>query len=75
MHNGNDYLETSTYFLHGRLEVFFMDTYACTICGHVYNPEKGEPAQGILAGIDFVNLPPDWQCPVCGAGKDEFEKK
>jgi rubredoxin len=52
-----------------------MDTYVCTICGHVYNPEKGEPAQGILAGIDFVNLPPDWQCPVCGAKKDEFEKK
>jgi rubredoxin len=22
--------------------------------------------------VDFKDLPPDYICPVCGAGKDEF---
>jgi rubredoxin len=51
-----------------------MDTYVCTICGHEYNPSKGEPAQNILPGIAFEQLPPDWQCPVCSAEKRLFEK-
>jgi rubredoxin len=52
-----------------------MDIYVCSICGHEYNPEKGEPAQGIAPGIEFLNLPADWLCPVCTASKDKFRKK
>jgi rubredoxin len=51
-----------------------MDKYTCAICGHEYNPTKGEPAQGIPAGISFEQLPADWQCPVCGAEKNLFQK-
>ena len=49
-----------------------MSTYICSICGHVYDPAKGEPTQGIQSGTAFADLPPDWRCPVCGASSDKF---
>ena len=27
-----------------------------------------------LPGTAFEDLPDDWVCPLCGVGKDEFEK-
>jgi len=51
-----------------------MDKYVCQICGHEYNPEKGEPLQKILPGIAFLDLPEDWVCPVCMAAKKNFRK-
>jgi len=55
--------------------VIFTDRYVCTICGHVYNPEKGEPLQDIKTGVEFASLPADWACPVCFASKDQFKKE
>jgi rubredoxin len=49
-----------------------MGIYKCTICGYLYNPETGDPSDGIAPGIPFEDLPADYICPVCGAGKDEF---
>ncbi|HEX3030709.1 MAG TPA: rubredoxin [Bacillota bacterium] len=51
-----------------------MDKYACALCGYVYDPGEGDPEHDIDPGIPFEELPDDWLCPVCGAGKDEFEK-
>lgn len=51
-----------------------MDIYICSICGHEYNPEKGEISQKIPAGTAFDQLPADWVCPVCGAKKGLFNK-
>ncbi len=51
-----------------------MDTYECTVCGYIYDPEKGDPDSGIAPGTPFEELPDDWVCPVCGAAKDQFEK-
>jgi len=51
-----------------------MDDYKCTICGHVYYPEKGEPDYGTPAGTDFSALPATWKCPICMASRDQFEK-
>jgi rubredoxin len=51
-----------------------MDKYVCKVCGYVYDPEKGDPENGIQPNTPFENLPEDWVCPVCGAGKDMFEK-
>lgn len=51
-----------------------MDKYECVVCGYVYDPEVGDPDSGIGPGIPFEELPDDWVCPVCGAGKDQFEK-
>ncbi len=49
--------------------------YKCTVCGYVYDPEKGDPESGIAPGTPFEELPEDWVCPVCGASKNEFEKE
>lgn len=50
-----------------------MERYVCQICGHVYNPEKGEPLLNIKPGVDFSTLPADFECPVCGAAKAMFK--
>lgn len=52
-----------------------MEKYVCQVCGYVYDPEQGDPESDIPAGTTFENLPEDWVCPVCGAGKSEFEKE
>jgi len=51
-----------------------MDKYVCTVCGYVYDPEKGDATQGVAPGTAFENLPEDWVCPECGVGKDQFER-
>ena len=51
-----------------------MQKWKCIICDYVYEPANGDPDSGIVPGTPFDELPPDWVCPVCGAGKDQFEK-
>ena len=48
--------------------------YECTVCGHIYDEETGEPEAGIPACTKFSDLPADWTCPVCGAEKADFIK-
>jgi rubredoxin len=48
--------------------------YQCTICGYVYDPEKGDAESGVKPGTAFEDLPDDWFCPQCGASKADFEK-
>ncbi len=43
-------------------------------CGYIYNPEKGDKKGKIPPGTKFEDLPDDWKCPVCGAGKKNFAK-
>ncbi|MBQ5395662.1 MAG: rubredoxin [Alistipes sp.] len=50
-----------------------MDKYVCNPCGWIYDPAIGDPENGIAAGTAFENLPEDWVCPLCGAGKEDFE--
>ena len=50
-----------------------MESYLCTVCGYIYNPAEGDPDNGIAAGTAFADLPADWVCPICGAGKEDFE--
>jgi rubredoxin len=52
-----------------------MDKYVCSVCGYVYDPEVGDPDNGVEAGTPFEKVPDDWVCPVCGAAKDQFEKE
>lgn len=40
--------------------------YRCIACGYIYDEEK--------EGTKFEDLPEDWTCPLCGVGKDMFEK-
>ncbi len=43
-----------------------MEKYKCTVCGYIYDEEK--------EGVKFEELPDDWVCPLCGVGKEMFEK-
>lgn len=52
-----------------------MDTYVCTVCGFVYDPKVGDPNNGIPAGTAWDDVPDDYTCPVCGVGKEDFEKE
>ena len=45
-----------------------MDKYICTVCGYVYDPAEND-------NIPFEELPDDSTCPLCGVGKDLFEKQ
>ncbi len=58
-----------------REEINKMEKYKCTVCGYIYDPEKGDPDSGIKPGTPFEKLPDDWVCPICGVGKDKFEKE
>ena len=52
-----------------------INMYVCLACGYVYDPEKGDPDSGIAPGTAFEDIPDDWVCPICGVGKDMFEKQ
>lgn len=43
-----------------------MNKYKCTVCGYIYDEE--------IEGKKWEELPDTWACPVCGVGKDMFEK-
>ncbi len=52
-----------------------MDKWQCTVCGYVYDPEEGDPVNGIDPGTAHEDLPDDWVCPSCGASKGQFQKQ
>jgi rubredoxin len=52
-----------------------MDRYVCSVCGYVYDPDAGDPDNGVKPGTSFKDVPADWVCPVCGAAKDQFEQE
>jgi len=49
------------------------EKYVCLICGYEYDPVNGDDEYDIAPGIAFEDLPDDWVCPLCGAGKEDFE--
>lgn len=51
-----------------------MEKYVCTVCGYVYDEEKGEPDIGIAPGTKWEDVPDDFTCPLCSVGKDQFEE-
>ena len=46
--------------------------YECVVCGYVYDPKEGDPDGGVAAGTPWEDIPDDWVCPTCGAGKEDF---
>ncbi|MFT7548123.1 MAG: rubredoxin-NAD+ reductase [Candidatus Azotimanducaceae bacterium] len=50
-----------------------MTRWECTVCGLIYDQTKGMPEDGIAAGTRWEDVPDDWYCPDCGAGKADFE--
>jgi rubredoxin len=52
-----------------------MEKWQCSVCGYIYDPEQGDPDNGVNPGTAFGDLPEDWVCPVCGASQDQFTKE
>ncbi len=50
-----------------------MKAYMCVICGFVYEEAKGHPESGLPPGTKWEDVPLNWHCPDCGAGKEDFE--
>jgi rubredoxin len=48
-------------------------THQCLLCDYEYDPEVGDPDHGIPPGTAWEDIPDDWVCPDCGAGKFDFE--
>ncbi len=49
--------------------------YVCDVCGYVYDEAAGDPDNGIAPGTKWEDIPEDFECPLCGVGKDQFSKE
>ncbi len=47
--------------------------WACELCSFVYDEAAGIPNEGIAAGTRWEDVPDDWICPDCAAGKADFK--
>ena len=47
--------------------------YICRACGLIYDEAEGDPDSGLAAGTRFADIPEDWECPLCGVTKADFE--
>lgn len=47
--------------------------YVCRACGLIYDEAKGDPDSGLAPGTRFEDIPEDWECPLCGVTKSDFE--
>ena len=52
---------------------YIMKRYLCLICGLIYDEADGWPDDGIEPGTKWENVPENWACPDCGAGKEDFD--
>ena len=50
------------------------DLYVDLGSGYEYDPEVGDPTQGVEPGTPFDKLPDSWVSPVSGEAKEEFIK-
>ncbi|SEI75101.1 Rubredoxin [Azotobacter beijerinckii] len=50
-----------------------MRKWQCIVCGFIYEEANGLPEENIAPGTAWEDVPSDWLCPECGAGKQDFE--
>ena len=49
-----------------------MKKWQCFFCGLIYDEALGLPEEGLAPGTKWEDVPGDWICPGCGAGKGDF---
>lgn len=49
-----------------------MRKWQCFFCGYIYDEAAGDADDGIAPGTRWEDVPADWVCPGCGAGKADF---
>ena len=50
-----------------------MRKWQCVVCGFIYDEAEGLPEEGIAPGTAWEDVPADWVCPDCRAGKADFD--
>ncbi len=55
------------------MEIDMKKIYVCELCGYEYDPQNGDPDNGIDPETEFEDLGAEWLCPLCGASKEDFE--
>lgn len=46
--------------------------YVCDLCGWEYDEEEAYPEGGIEPETPWDDLSDEFECPLCGAGKEQF---
>jgi len=49
-----------------------MKSYQCIMCSFIYHEVEGWPEDGLVPGTKWEDIPDDWECPDCGAMKEDF---
>lgn len=49
--------------------------YECSVCGYVYDSQRGDKEGDVAPGTIFEDLLDSWICPLCGAPKTDFFPK
>jgi class 3 adenylate cyclase/rubredoxin len=52
-----------------------MTKWTCSTCGWIYDPEQGDPENGVVPGIAFEDLPDAWVCRICNCGREFFKSE
>ena len=52
-----------------------MEKYVCDVCGWEYDEALGCPEKGIAPGTPWAEVHDDFECPLCGVGKDLFSEE
>lgn len=47
--------------------------WQCELCSFFYDEAVGIPEEGIAPGTRWGDVPADWTCPDCSAGKSDFQ--
>ena len=49
--------------------------YICIPCSYIYDENLWDPDGWLEPWTKFEDIPDDWVCPICGVGKEDFEKE
>ena len=47
--------------------------FICRACGLIYDEALGDADSGLAPGTRYEDIPDDWECPLCGVVKADFE--
>jgi rubredoxin---NAD+ reductase len=47
--------------------------FICRACGLIYDEALGDVDSGLAPGTRFDDIPDDWECPLCGVTKADFD--
>ena len=48
--------------------------YVCDLCGWEYDEAAGFEDAALAPGTAWADVPEDFECPLCGASKDQFSE-